>query len=172
MWSVVEFLIDNHFPLDFSFYWYLILLLRIQKLFLFSVSFYVIWPHTILESWLFTLYFWSSEISRRNTLVCISLYNIIVTYSMSICSPALSFLFSLFFYLLVVFKNDFKLISFLSYSRMLWIRHNSLSLFTFMHWRRKWQPTPVLLPGESQGWGSLVGCRLWGLTELDATEVT
>ena len=38
----------------------------------------------------------------------------------------------------------------------------SLSLFTFMHCRRKWQPTPVFLPGESQGWGSLVGCRLWG----------
>jgi len=33
----------------------------------------------------------------------------------------------------------------------------SLSLFTFTHWRRKWQPTPVFLPGESQGWGSLVG---------------
>ena len=32
----------------------------------------------------------------------------------------------------------------------------SLSLFTFMHWRRKWQPTPVFLPGESQGWGSLM----------------
>ena len=31
----------------------------------------------------------------------------------------------------------------------------SLSLFTFMHWRRKWQPTPVFLPGESQGWQSL-----------------
>ena len=30
----------------------------------------------------------------------------------------------------------------------------SLSLFTFMHWRRKLQPTPVFLPGESQGWGS------------------
>ena len=42
-----------------------------------------------------------------------------------------------------------------------------LSLFTFMHWRRKWQPTPVVLPGESQGWGSLVGCRLWGCTESD-----
>ena len=28
--------------------------------------------------------------------------------------------------------------------------------------RRQWQPTPVLLPGESQGWGSLVGCHLWG----------
>ena len=38
----------------------------------------------------------------------------------------------------------------------------SLSLFTFMHWRRKWQPTPVLLPGEPQGRGSLMGCRLWG----------
>ena len=47
----------------------------------------------------------------------------------------------------------------------------SLSLFTFMHWRRKWQPTPVFLPGESQGWGSLVGCRLWGHTESDTTKV-
>ena len=51
-----------------------------------------------------------------------------------------------------------------------WVR--SLSLFTFMHWRRKWQPTPVFLPGESQGWGSLVGCRLWGRTESDTTEAT
>ena len=48
----------------------------------------------------------------------------------------------------------------------------SLSLFLFMHWRRKWQPTPVFLPGESQGRGSLVGCRLWGRTELNTTEVT
>ena len=47
-----------------------------------------------------------------------------------------------------------------------------LSLFTFMHWRRKWQPTPAFLPGESQGQGSLVGCRLWGRTESDTTEVT
>ena len=46
----------------------------------------------------------------------------------------------------------------------------SLSLFTFMHWRRKWQPTPVFLPGESQGRGSLVGIRLWGHTESDMTE--
>ena len=48
----------------------------------------------------------------------------------------------------------------------------SLSLFTFMHWRRKWQPTPVFLPGGSQGRGSLVGCRLWGRTESDTTEAT
>ena len=45
-------------------------------------------------------------------------------------------------------------------------------LFTFMHWRRKWQPTPVFLPGESQGQESLVGCRLWGRTESDTTKVT
>ena len=51
------------------------------------------------------------------------------------------------------------------------LRATSLSLFTFMHWRGKWQPTPVFLPGESQGWGSLVGCRLWGHTESDMTEV-
>ena len=38
----------------------------------------------------------------------------------------------------------------------------SLSLFTFMLWRRKWQPTPVFLPGDSHGWRSLVGCSPWG----------
>ena len=48
----------------------------------------------------------------------------------------------------------------------------SLSLFTFMLWRRKWQPTPVFLPGESQGQGSLVGFHLWGRTESDTTEAT
>ena len=59
--------------------------------------------------------------------------------------------------------------------RLLRVRHNwvtSLSLFTFNDWRRKWQPTPVFLPGESQEWWSLVGCCLWGRTESDTTEVT
>ena len=51
-------------------------------------------------------------------------------------------------------------------------RATSLSLFTFMHWRRKWQPTPVFLPGESQGQRRLVGCHLWGHIESDTTEVT
>jgi len=44
--------------------------------------------------------------------------------------------------------------------------------FTFMLWRRKWQPTPVFLPGESQGRESLVGCSPWGHEESDTTEVT
>ena len=55
------------------------------------------------------------------------------------------------------------------------VRHNwatSLSLFTFMHWRRKWQPTPVFLAGESQGRGSLVSCCQWGHTESGTTEAT
>ena len=55
------------------------------------------------------------------------------------------------------------------------VGHNSvtsLSLFTFMHWRRKCQPTPVFLPGESQGRWSLVGCCLRGRTESDTTEAT
>ena len=54
------------------------------------------------------------------------------------------------------------------------VSHNgaiSLSLFSFIHWRRKWQPTPMFLPGESQGCGSL-GCRLRGRTESDTTEET
>ena len=54
-------------------------------------------------------------------------------------------------------------------SRSLRVGHNwatALWLFTFMHWRRKWQPTPVFLPGKSQGWGSLVGCCLWDRTEF------
>ena len=55
------------------------------------------------------------------------------------------------------------------------VRHDwvtSLSLSTFMHWRRKWQPTPVFLPGESHGRRSLVGCSPWGRTESDTTEAT
>ena len=55
------------------------------------------------------------------------------------------------------------------------IRHDWatwFSLFTFMHWRRKWQPTPVFLPGESQGQRSLVACCLWDRTESDTTEAT
>ena len=50
-----------------------------------------------------------------------------------------------------------------------------LSNFTFtfhFHALETWQPTPVFLPGESQGRGSLAGCRIWDHTELDMTEAT
>ena len=63
----------------------------------------------------------------------------------------------------------------LQFMRSLRVGHDwvtSLSRFTFMHWRRKWQPTPVFLPGEPQGWQSLVGFRLWGCTESDTTVAT
>ena len=52
-----------------------------------------------------------------------------------------------------------------------WIQLSDFT-FTFLHLRRKWQPTPVFLPGESQRQTSLVGCRLWGRTESDTTEAT
>ena len=55
------------------------------------------------------------------------------------------------------------------------LSRSQLSDFTFIfHFHaleKKWQPTSVFLPGESQGQGSLVGCRLWGRTESDTTEV-
>ena len=53
------------------------------------------------------------------------------------------------------------------------VRHDwatSLSLSTLMHWRRKWQPTPVFLPEESHGWRSLVGYTPRGRKESDMTE--
>ena len=54
-----------------------------------------------------------------------------------------------------------------------WTRLSSFDFtFHFHHWRRKWQTPPVFLPGESQGWGRLMGCRLWGHPEVDTTEVT
>ena len=55
------------------------------------------------------------------------------------------------------------------------VRHDwatSLSRFTFLHWRRKWQSTPLFLPRESQGKGSLESCRICGRTESDTTEAT
>ena len=43
-------------------------------------------------------------------------------------------------------------------------------LFAKMYWRRQRHPTPVLLPGKSHGWRSLVGCSPWGCWESDTTE--
>ena len=51
-------------------------------------------------------------------------------------------------------------------------RLKRLSMHACRHWRRKWHPTPVFVPGESQGQRSLVGCLLWGRTESDTTEAT
>ena len=53
-----------------------------------------------------------------------------------------------------------------------WTQLKRLSRHACMHWRRKWQPTPVFLPGESHGQRSLVGCRLRGRTKSDMTEAT
>ena len=55
----------------------------------------------------------------------------------------------------------------------IWTRLSDFTFtFPFHALEKEMQPTPVFLPGEFQGQGSLVGCRLWGHTELDMTEVT
>ena len=61
----------------------------------------------------------------------------------------------------------------LQFMGLLRVGHNratSLLLFTFMHWRRKWQPAPMFLPGESQGQRSPVGCRLQCRTKSNMAE--
>ena len=45
-----------------------------------------------------------------------------------------------------------------------------LTLHSMIIGRRRWHPTPVLLPGKSHGWRSLVGCSAWGRKESDTTE--
>ena len=61
---------------------------------------------------------------------------------------------------------------FLCQMRMVGLRLVSFALKKESSWRRKWQPTPVFLPRESQVQRSLVGCRLWGRTESDTTDAT
>ena len=55
--------------------------------------------------------------------------------------------------------------------RETWNSSKYIEILDLYLWRRKWQPTPVFLPGESQGQRSQVGCCLWGRTESDMTEV-
>ena len=82
----------------------------------------------------------------------------------TLVSKVMSLLLNILSRLIITFlpRSKRRLISWLHFT----------SLFTLMHWRRKWQPTLVFLPAESQGQGSLVGCRLWGCTESDTTEAT
>ena len=53
---------------------------------------------------------------------------------------------------------------------LLHVWNESNSFLTGARRRRQWHPTPVLLPGKSHGWRSLVGCCRWGLEESDTTE--
>ena len=71
-----------------------------------------------------------------------------------------------FFFLFIYFPwstVDLQCCQFLLYSKVIW-------LYVYIHWRKQWQPTPVLLPGKSHGRRSLVGCSPWGHEESDTTE--
>ena len=84
------------------------------------------------------------------------------------------------YYLLQVLELCLVLISEHQLQRFIYSRHIRCSEYTRekcmvlrkTSWRRKWQPTPVLLPRESRGQRSLVGCCPWGRTESDMTEAT
>ena len=72
----------------------------------------------------------------------------------------------------ITMSKESKMISessrFIPKMGLLWTFVNFLELGCFQ--RRQWHPTPVLLPGESHGWRSLVGCSPWGCYESDMTE--
>ena len=114
---------------------------------------------------------------------CLGCFHFLETWhAISICCRLTMYIYGLIhtyiqFYIIVLeFKRKIHfMLSFMQSMGSLRVRHDwatLLSLFTFMHWRRKWQPTPVFLPGESQGRGSLVGCHVRGRTESDTTEAT
>ena len=84
------------------------------------------------------------------------------------------FFFFLLFYLFqnVIQLESYNLSEFNLSLRNVQFHASVLYLDSTFIWRRKWQPTPVFLPGESHGWRSLVGCSPWGCTESDTTEAT
>ena len=65
-------------------------------------------------------------------------------------------------------KENFN---FLHLNRYISLENLYICIYIFI-WRRKWQPTPVFLLGESQGQRSLLGCHLWGCAESDTTDAT
>ena len=77
-------------------------------------------------------------------------------------SQKISYFTSQLFYI-VFYKSTRKHIFF-------FIWHKKLTLSAAILQRRQWQPTPVLLPGKSHGWRSLVSCSPWGCGESDMTE--
>ena len=105
---------------------------------------------------LFLFFFWDPYNSN------VGAFDIVPEVSKTILSSFHSFYFILLF---ISYFHHFSWHDKLYYGMNFNIAHASL-------WRRKWQPTPVFWPGESQGRGSLVGCHLWGRTESDTTEAT
>ena len=101
----------------------------------------------------------------RRTHYCHSLFSVLllfVSHLFPYCLPL-----CLVDFFLVATSFDFLLVSFYLCSVDVFF-----VVAMGLHWRRKCQPAPVFLPGESQGLRSLMGCHLWGRTESETTEAT
>ena len=134
---------DSVFFLDFDGYF----LSHVRKVFSYNLLEY------FLRSFNFLLFF--SDIYNSN----VSMFDVALVFLKTVFNSFLSFFFIL---LLDYYFHDS--IFWLNSSLVILLLSPSIVFF--------WQSTPVFLPGESQGQGSLVGCHLWGRTELDTTEVT
>ena len=82
-----------------------------------------------------------------------------------------SFLFIPFFFFLFNFSDVYFYLQLVDLFLLCYLLYCWFLIVCFK-WRRKWQPTPVFLPGESHGQRSLVGCCPWGRTESEMTEAT
>ena len=134
---------DSVFFLDFDGYF----LSHVRKVFSYNLLEY------FLRSFNFLLFF--QDICNSN----VSMFDVALVFLKTVFNSFLSFFFIL---LLDYYFHDS--IFWLNSSLVILLLSPSIVFF--------WQSTPVFLPGESQGQGSLVGCHLWGRTELDTTEVT
>ena len=70
---------------------------------------------------------------------------------------------------LTLSQRSLRLSSFLLIRFSFFLSDSFVSIYTICQ-RRQWHPTPVLLPGKSHGWSSLVGCSPWGRYKSDMTE--
>ena len=70
----------------------------------------------------------------------------------------------------IIAYSKFYIIKFLPRELVLFSSFSKIHRNWQILWRRKWQPTPVLLPGKSHGWRSVVGYSPWGCKKLDTTE--
>ena len=98
---------------------------------------------------------------------------ILFTIALNILKPVCIYLEFMFYYSVNLNLDHYEVVSFsfaISLVLKFTLTNNNTAPLASLFWRRQWHPTPVLLPGKSHGWRSLVGCSPWGHEESDTTE--